>query len=140
MAGRAAWMLLLMGLLACGGGHKSKSAGTGVSTSGDAGEGSANACVDMDQDGFGVNCDMGTDCDDTDPSITDQCVRCAMPAKGCPCTPGTMPMRCDPHYSMRTTMNGKTGTLVCSEGSRYCRDSLYSDCEVLLQYATFMAD
>jgi hypothetical protein len=36
--------------------------------------------------------------------------------------------------------NGQTGTLVCSEGARYCRDGAYSDCEVLTGYVTFIAD
>ena len=96
--------------------------------------------MDEDGDGFGQNCKLGKDCDDTDPNVTDECRRCVMPNLGCPCTPGTMGMRCDPKYMKKTTMNGQTGTLVCSEGTRYCRDGVYSDCEVLLQYAMFIAD
>jgi len=101
---------------------------------------SARECIDMDGDGFGKYCKAGQDCDDTDPTITDECIRCRTPNIGCPCDPGTMPMRCDPHYMMKTTQNGVVGTLTCSEGSRYCRDGVFSDCEVLLQYASFVAD
>ncbi len=97
-------------------------------------------CVDMDGDGYGKNCPMGQDCNDNDPNITDECIRCRTTNQGCPCDPGTMPMRCDPHYMQKTTMNGVSGTLVCSEGTRYCRDGVYSDCEVLFQYAMFVAD
>jgi hypothetical protein len=96
--------------------------------------------VDDDGDGFGLHCKLGKDCDDTDPTVTDECYRCLMPIKDCPCMPGTPGMRCDPHYMMKVTMNGQTGTLTCNEGTRYCRDGVYSDCEVLLQYATFSAD
>jgi hypothetical protein len=96
--------------------------------------------MDADGDGFGKYCPAGLDCNDHDPNVTDECVRCAMPNLGCPCEPGTMPMRCDPHYAKKTTMNGQTGTLVCSEGTRYCRDGAYSDCEILFSYATFIPD
>ena len=98
----------------------------------DAGGGSR-TCMDNDDDGF------GDDCDDDDPEVTDECRRCKVPNKGCPCEAGTKPMWCDPK-DMRTTQGGKTGVLVCSEGTRYCREEEWSDCEILFQYATFVAD
>jgi hypothetical protein len=115
-------------------------AGSGISLGGDGGAVTSRECMDQDGDGFGKYCMAGPDCNDNDPAITNECVLCKTPNKGCPCVAGTMPMRCDPHYMMKTTKNGVTGTLTCSEGTRYCRDSVYSDCEVLLQYATFVAD
>jgi hypothetical protein len=130
----------LIGLIGCSGSGGGGGPDKAVSTSGDAGEGTAHVCVDEDGDGFGMYCRLGLDCDDTDPAVTDECRRCAAPTTGCPCEPGTMPMRCNPHYAKKTTMNGQTGTLVCSDGARYCRDSVYSDCEILFQYATFIAD
>ena len=87
------------------------------------------ACVDDDGDGFGEYCDKGVDCDDTDPNVTDECRRCKTPKLNCPCKAGTMPMKCDP-----PDMHVAGGTLVCSEGTRYCRDGFYSDCEIIGQY------
>jgi hypothetical protein len=86
-------------------------------------------CVDEDGDGFGKYCDKGADCDDSDPNVTDICRRCAQPRLGCPCKAGTEPMQCDP-----PDMKVEGGTLVCSEGTRYCRDGFYSDCEIIGQY------
>lgn len=86
-------------------------------------------CVDEDGDGFGQYCDKGTDCDDSDPNVTDLCRRCATAREGCPCKPGSEPTKCDP-----PDIEVEGGTLVCSEGTRYCRDGFYSDCEIIGQY------
>lgn len=86
-------------------------------------------CVDKDGDGWGMYCDLGLDCDDDDPEITDECRRCKQPQENCPCTPGTMPVKCDP-----PDIQVEGGVLVCSEGTRYCRDGRYSDCEIIGQY------
>jgi hypothetical protein len=87
-------------------------------------------CTDADGDGFGKYCDPGTDCDDEDPEITDECQRCLVPtSKGCPCEPGTMAMRCDP-----PDIEAEGGRLVCREGTRYCREAKWSDCEIIGQY------
>jgi hypothetical protein len=103
----------------------------------DAGE--PEPCIDDDGDGFGLNCTRGDDCDDTNTAVTNQCVLCTkLVVKGCACEPGTKPMACDPD-DIKTTRNGVRGTLVCSEGTRYCRDGFYSDCEALVEY-TFRAD
>lgn len=87
------------------------------------------ACVDKDGDGFGQFCDPGADCDDSDPNITDECRRCRTVKAGCPCEPGTMPKKCDP-----PDMQVEGGTLVCKEGTRYCRDGFYSECEAIGGY------
>jgi hypothetical protein len=122
-------------LLGCGGGG----GGGGDNTLAlDASTGSRE-CMDEDGDGFGRYCSEGNDCDDGDDTITDECRRCVRPNEGCPCEPGTKPMWCDPP-DMRTVMNGVTGVLECKEGTRYCRDGVYSECEILLQYAVFVAD
>jgi hypothetical protein len=86
-------------------------------------------CVDEDGDGFGKYCDKGADCDDTDPNVTDLCRRCAQPKLDCPCKTGTMPLECDP-----PDMHVQGGTLVCSEGTRYCRAGFWSDCEIIGDY------
>lgn len=87
-------------------------------------------CVDADGDGFGKYCKRGADCDDDDPEYTDECRRCRIPTtKGCPCDAGTPPLECDP-----PDKQADGGTYVCAEGTRYCRDELWSDCEVIGQY------
>ena len=101
--------------------------------------GTPGECLDEDGDGYGLNCTRGDDCDDADTSVTNQCVLCTqLIVEGCPCEPGTKPMACDPEDVKTTNAEGVHGTLVCSEGTRYCRDGLYSDCEALVQY--FIAD
>lgn len=130
----------VLGALGCSGKHSDAGNTSVTTTDSDGGTAPRHVCVDMDGDGFGTNCSAGKDCDDTDPTVTDECVRCATENLGCPCEPGTAPLRCDPHYAKKTTQNGKTGTIMCSEGTRYCRDAFWSDCEVLLQYATFVPD
>lgn len=133
---RLGLLMFVACLLGCGGGHGGGSGGGDVQVLADAGSG---GCMDEDGDGFGYGCVPGADCDDADPNITDECRRCAVPNKGCPCEVGSKPLNCDPD-DKRVTMNGVTGTLVCSEGTRYCRDGIYSDCEILFQYATFVPD
>ena len=129
------WGLLLGG---CGGGDDGGGTKRPPVMMSDGGLGSRE-CVDEDGDGFGLNCGDGLDCDDEDPEMTDECVRCASPSRGCPCEKGTEPMKCKPP-PMAATMNGVEGIVVCNEGARYCRDEKWSDCEILWQYATFVPD
>ncbi len=86
-------------------------------------------CIDEDGDGFGKYCDKGADCDDDDAQVTDECRRCATRRAGCPCEPGTEPVRCDP-----PDIEVDGGILVCSDGTRYCRDAKWSTCEVIGDY------
>lgn len=128
----------LLLVLGCGGdGGGGGPSGPPVSVDPDGGTG-RRVCVDEDGDGFGRNCGNGNDCDDDDPSVTDECRRCVSPNADCPCEPGTMPMTgCKPP-DMDAVVNGVSGTWVCSEGTRYCREGLWSECEILWQYATFV--
>lgn len=91
-------------------------------------------CVDEDGDGWGLYCDLGVDCNDDDPDVTDECRRCAQPNENCACAPGTMPLMCTP-----PDIRVDGGVLVCSEGTRYCRDGRWSECEIIGQYV-FKAD
>jgi hypothetical protein len=87
-------------------------------------------CQDSDGDGYGAYCVSGHDCDDDDPEITDECRRCRIPTtKGCRCEAGTPALKCDP-----PDKEADGGTLVCSEGTRYCRDERWGDCEVIGEY------
>lgn len=130
---RAVWLLVVvclsLTLAACGGG-KAKMPATGKPVGG-ANDGGVDedVCVDDDEDGFGNHCDLGTDCDDANPDVTDECRRCVQAAKDCPCTPGTRPASCVP-----PVMHVAGGTLVCKEGNRYCRSGYWSDCETIGQY------
>jgi hypothetical protein len=129
---------LLVALGCSGDDHAGRGAAGGVSLGGSDG-GRRFTCIDEDGDGFGSNCASGPDCDDDDPSITDECVRCDRDPTGCACEPGTPSVSCIPR-DMRVTMNGVTGTLKCSEGARYCREGAWSGCEFLAQYTTFVPD
>jgi hypothetical protein len=125
-------LLCLLALAAVGCKSSKHTGGTTVPTADD--DGGESICIDRDHDGYGKYCDLGSDCDDNDPKVTDQCRRCLSPAKDCPCMPGTTAQRCTPPIKH---VDG--GVLVCQEGSRYCRDSYWSDCETIGQYV-FVAD
>jgi hypothetical protein len=86
-------------------------------------------CTDVDNDGYGKYCSRGNDCDDNDPNITDECRRCVRVAKDCPCPASTLPVSCDP-----PTQRVDGGILVCEDGTRYCRDGYWSDCELVGNY------
>jgi hypothetical protein len=97
--------------------------------------GSSDVCLDADGDGYGHDCSLGSDCDDTDPSVTDECRRCLTPGPNCPCMPGTVNVRCDP-----PAQHVQGGTIVCTEGTRYCRDGYWGGCETIAEYTTFIPD
>lgn len=87
-------------------------------------------CIDMDGDGFGVDCPAGADCDDADISVTNQCRVCVdspMQA-GCPCEPQEG-IPCEP-----PPIPHPDGVLVCREGTRFCRDYEWTVCEPLGDY------
>lgn len=134
------WFGLVVMALGCGGDDAPPgNVSTGHNDHEDAGS-TDTLCVDEDEDGYGVDCDLGADCDDTDPTQTNACFLCAQrPSKGCPCEPGTKPKSCDPE-DVRTTRNGVMGTLVCTEGYQYCRDGALSECEIIQMYAMFNPD
>jgi uncharacterized repeat protein (TIGR01451 family) len=81
-------------------------------------------CVDRDEDGYGDGCSAGHDCDDHDPEASSECLRCDRPNEGCPCELGTQPLAC---YLDKTEADD--GTVMCHEGTRYCRDSRWGTCE-----------
>jgi hypothetical protein len=86
-------------------------------------------CIDTDEDGYGKYCNRGSDCDDNDPAVTDECRRCILPTKGCACEPGRTPVSCEPPI-----LHVDGGILVCKEGTRYCRSGTWGDCETIDQY------
>jgi hypothetical protein len=131
--------LAMVALLACSGDDGGDDGDDGLMTDGPTEDGGAQRCVDEDGDGFGRGCSGALDCDDDDPEVTDECYRCGEPDEGCPCEPGTEQVHCVPDPK-RVSMNGVTGTLVCSEGARYCRDGAWTECEFLALYTRFIRD
>ena len=129
MAVRWLCVFALVAIAGCGGGSGSGSEDAGgYAVGGDSGP--RHLCVDEDDDGFGVDCPREPrDCDDQDPTITDECFRCVSPNDGCPCEAGLKPMDCTP-----PRIKVKGGFLVCREGTRYCRDQTWSVCEVIGEY------
>ncbi len=100
-------------------------AGIKHSAKGDAGP----ACVDHDHDGFGLNCALGRDCNDNDPKSTNECRICAHPDVGCPCSAGTQPISC---FGQDETL--ANGNVMCREGTRFCRNGNWGQCEDIHGY------
>jgi hypothetical protein len=55
---------------------------------------------------------------------------CARPSEGCACEPGQPPIDC-----YLEAERGDDGRITCSRGTRYCRDSRWTSCESIEQYA-----
>jgi streptogramin lyase len=90
-------------------------------------------CVDLDHDGFGLDCARGADCDDTNPNYAAVCPDNTDPfvqpcevdplQPGCACDLGVAPRDCyaaDP--LTRDRGNCRSGTMTCLEG-------LWSPCD-----------
>jgi hypothetical protein len=85
-------------------------------------------CVDEDGDGAGRRCPV-FDCNDDDPEITDECMRCREPSEDCPCDEGTDAMLCIPdNVGEQKEEDGLL--LQCFEGQRYCREAVGADEDV----------
>ncbi|HKU43235.1 MAG TPA: hypothetical protein VJR89_33975, partial [Polyangiales bacterium] len=89
----------------------------------------AGLCTDEDGDGYGDGCEQGGDCNDNDPAIHQGCLSCVRPAEGCACENSTPPVSCylDPSTDSE-------GTVMCREGTRYCRNGAWSGCESIFTY------
>jgi hypothetical protein len=133
-------MALAVLLAGCGGDDEPADDDAGTALSADASSG-RRTCIDNDDDGFGDYCSR-RDCDDDDPDITDECYRCSdnVPMPDCPCDPGTKPSECDPPDARIMLDNGNWATVYCTEGTMYCRDEVWTDCEILWEYATIVED
>jgi hypothetical protein len=89
----------------------------------------AGTCQDRDGDGYGENCDKGGDCNDDDPKVHTGCSRCVTPQQGCDCEVGSKPVSC-----YLTPSANEEGTVMCHEGTRYCRNREWSSCESVVSY------
>ena len=93
------------------------------------GESGESGCEDSDGDGFGEGCAAGGDCNDRDRSVHVGCTRCVTPSEGCECEEGAKPVSCYREPSMTDD-----GTVMCHEGTRYCRERQWSGCESIVSY------
>jgi hypothetical protein len=87
------------------------------------------SCEDRDGDGYGEGCAQGGDCDDNERSVHEGCAACVIPRDGCACDEGSKPVSC-----YREPSTADDGTVMCHEGTRYCRDRKWSSCESIVSY------
>jgi DNA-binding beta-propeller fold protein YncE len=89
---------------------------------GDSGNSDPGACVDSDGDGYGENCLLGPDCDDSDPALNFSCDCAVVPHQGCDCA-GDETESCfeaDPKFA---------GKGLCHSGIRRCSGGKFGPCE-----------
>lgn len=86
-------------------------------------EGDADRCIDADGDGFGRRCEDGSDCDDHDDTVFEDCAVCFAVEAGCGCEANAPPVECD--LSAKQLSEDRT---LCKTGMRYCRDSRWTAC------------
>ena len=79
-------------------------------------------CIDHDGDGFGLNCPLGTDCDDSNATITIGCHVCDHPSPGCPCTTENARAQCGTPVSQEGTVT------TCSYGESVCTSGAWGAC------------
>ena len=78
-------------------------------------------CVDEDGDEYGSNCELGEDCDDTNPNFTVECPDCSKGnVVGCSCK--TKSATC---YSYDPITLGKG---VCKKGLQLCTNGFWQEC------------
>jgi len=86
-------------------------------------------CVDADGDGYGFQCEAGSDCNDSDSTTYTDCRKCATPSEGCSCSDGTAAIECTVAPELTAS-----GGLLCKEGTRYCRDEKWTECEGIVSF------
>ena len=64
-----------------------------------------------------------------DQATTNQCLSCVLPAQGCDC-----PADAEPESCFLKDQFLADGTVMCSEGTRFCRGGTWSDCEGVQSY------
>ena len=79
------------------------------------------SCIDEDGDGFGVSCDLGEDCDDSNPNFNIICPDCTKANyPGCVCSGKSAPC-----YSADPTTKG-IGK--CKAGTQSCKAGIWQQC------------
>jgi hypothetical protein len=99
-----------------------------------------NRCVDHDNDGYGLNCTEGLDCDDLDETVWESCEpdpdRCNIPRAGCPCEEEDQEIAC------RTSepVVSDDGSSLCYAGLRVCQDGTWTSCDNMEPYLPIGSD
>lgn len=89
-------------------------------------------CTDKDGDGFGPGCDMGVDCDDSDPLVRDECYACNQNQSGCPCS------REGQRFACGELVTDAEGNSACRMGERVCEGGRWSECRPSKDWQTAM--
>jgi hypothetical protein len=79
-------------------------------------------CIDRDGDGFGLNCPLGADCDDTNATVTIGCHICDHPSPGCPCATENARSQCGKVAAQEGTQT------TCSYGESVCTGGAWGEC------------
>lgn len=80
-------------------------------------------CVDLDSDGYGSNCYLGKDCDDSNPNFNVYCPPCAQQTQaGC---------KCSQEGAVEVCFEGDPGAVgigECQLGQRFCQGGYWTGC------------
>ncbi len=90
-------------------------------------------CLDSDGDGYGVNCPLGLDCDDSDAEVWTTCGGrdpCARLHAGCPCDEEGAEVICRTESPLDTI----DGDELCYAGTRVCAGGVWSACSEMTFY------
>ncbi len=96
-------------------------------------------CIDRDDDGYGVHCEAGLDCDDTNAAIQADCsegMSCTHPRAGCPCEDEGEEIEC----RTPNPIVSDDGASLCYAGVRACQDLLWGTCDSLYSYDPLSED
>jgi hypothetical protein len=88
---------------------------------GGAGPAGAQQCTDRDEDGFGIGCAAGDDCDDDDPLVFDECPGPDDPPVGECADAATR--------DCKVTLPEHNGVKACFEGIQTCEGGVWGDCK-----------
>ena len=81
-------------------------------------------CIDDDGDNYGENCQLGADCDDSNPNFNVSCPDCKKSGTtGCSCVAGSKSVTC---YSGDSAWIGKGQ---CASGQHQCSNGFWSECK-----------
>src|SRR5690606_4509759 len=72
--------------------------------------------------GFGTGCGSGRDCDDADPSVGNECYRCAVPRPDCSCEEEGTRAPCG---EVQSEVGGQK---TCGLGETVCTNGTWSEC------------
>ncbi|MFO0678290.1 MAG: hypothetical protein U0169_17265 [Polyangiaceae bacterium] len=83
-------------------------------------------CVDPDGDGYGNGCILGTDCEEGNPAVSNQCAKCSNHEEGCPCSNAGQRIEC----GIVKTHDKATNSVSCGYGGQVCESGKWSACQL----------